>query len=345
MRILYKGLFITIWFVASYCAALVGGNTCELVIACLSLAIAAAALGFNVFHDATHFAFVANRQANVFLGATMCAMLGPSRVLWHWKHQIYHHVFINIYGWDDDLETRGHLRLSTRQPWLPKYRYQHFLFPLFYALSTVEWVFVKDFVQYATARMTHRSIRPLTVNESIEFWLCKAVYIGLFVVLPFAFHPPLYVLSGFLIFHLVFGLTLALIFQLAHSSTDVEFPEPTRGDPARIAEEWALHVLRTTVNFGTRNAILTWFAGGLNFQIEHHLFPNIAHTHYPALARIVRATAAEHGFPYKEYSAYRQAVVSHCRLLRILGSKPVLHDQHGHALPDLPTADIALQAE
>lgn len=321
-RLVAKAWTLGAWLLVSYLAAMATDAPIPLVVACLSCALAAAALGFNVFHDANHGAFSPRRKVNVGLAVLTCAVLGPSRYLWHYKHHVYHHVYTNIYGWDDDIETRGHLRMSCRQPWRAKYRHQHLAFGLLYALSTIEWFFVKDFIQYFSGRMTHRAIPPMTAALHAEFWLCKVTYVLLFVALPFAFHPVLTVLTGLLLFHLTLGLTLTFVFQLAHGTEDVEFPEPSANDPALIDDEWAMHVMRTTVNFGTGNRVLNWYAGGLNFQIEHHLFPLVSHIHYPLLAPIVRSTAREFGLPYHEYPSYRGAIVSHYRLLRSLGSAP-----------------------
>lgn len=317
-----KASFILLWLAASYVTAMTTSRPDVLLLASVSGALAAAALGFNVFHDANHGAFSASGSVNAILATLTCGVLGPSRYLWHYKHHVYHHVYTNIYGWDDDIETRGHLRMSSRQPWRARYRHQHFAFALLYALSTIEWFFIKDFVQYFSGRMTHRAIPPMTAAQHAEFWLCKLAYIVVFVALPFAFHPVATAVLGLLLFHATLGLVLTFVFQIAHGTEDVEFPEPSGGDPALIDDEWAAHVMRTTVNFATGNRALNWYVGGLNFQIEHHLFPLVSHVHYPQLAAIVRRTAAEHGLPYHEHPSYRGAIFSHYRLLRTLGAAP-----------------------
>jgi linoleoyl-CoA desaturase len=321
-RLIRKACLITVWLAASYVVAMAASSAALLVLSCVSCALAAAALGFNVFHDANHGAFSARNKVNAVLATLTCALLGPSRYLWHYKHHVYHHVYTNIYGWDDDIETRGHLRMSSRQPWHAKYRHQHLAFVLLYGLSTIEWFFVKDFVQYFSGRMTHRAIPPLTAAQHAEFWLSKLSYVLLFVALPFAFHPVATVLAGLLLFHLTLGLALTFVFQLAHGTEDVEFPEPSGSDPALIDDEWAAHVMRTTVNFATGNRAMNWYVGGLNFQIEHHLFPLVSHVHYPELAPIVRRTAREFGLPSRDYLSYSGAIFSHYRLLRALGTSP-----------------------
>jgi linoleoyl-CoA desaturase len=288
----------------------------------VSYGLAASALGFNVFHDANHGAFSSNPRVNLFLSRLTCTVLGAGRYFWRHKHEVLHHRFTNIFEWDDDVETRGQLRLSPRQPWQPKFRNQHRFFFVFYGVNTMEWFFIKDFVQYYTLRINpHQRIPPMSRADVLEFWASKAIYFAVFAALPFAFLPAWQAVVGLLIFHIVFGLSLTFIFNLAHGVENVDFPVPT-GNPATIEEDWAAHQMRTTANFGINNRLLNWFAGGLNFQIEHHLFPYINHTHYPDISGIVQRTASEFGLPYNLYDTYFGAVNSHFRVVRELGMEP-----------------------
>lgn len=322
-RLLRKAAIVAAWFALSYAGALLAGPVAWQLVFWVSLGLAASALGFNVFHDANHGAFVRDPRRNLLLAQITCAVLGPSRIFWHFKHHVLHHRFTNVHRWDDDVETRGFLRMSPHQPWLPRYRYQHLFFGPLYAFNTIEWFFIKDFVQYFTLRINpYQSIPPLSAREKVEFWLSKAIYAILFVVVPFLVHPPLQVLGGLLVFHVTFGLSLTFVFNLAHATELAAHPQPA-GEPATITEEWAAHQMRTTADFGTRNALLNWFAGGLNFQIEHHLFPGMSHTYYPEISETVKATAHEFGLPYLAHDTYLDAVASHYRALRALADEPV----------------------
>ena len=325
-RMQRKAAIIVVWFVGSYVLLLNASSGLSQLALCISFAVAACALGFNVFHDAVHGSFSANPRINAALGMISSAALGAGRKFWWFKHNVLHHTYTNIYQWDDDLETRGALRMSPEQPWLPKYRYQHLFFPFMYSLTTLEWMFVKDYVQYFTLKINpFQRIPELTKAEKIEFWFGKAFYMAVFVVLPFSVFPAWKVVVGLLLFHVTLSLGLAFIFNLAHAIERAEFPVPTAGATSlEIEEEWAAHQLRTTVNFATGNRALNWFAGGLNFQVEHHLFPQVSHTHYPALSAIVRETASECGLPYNHYATYRDAVLSHWRILRDLAQPPVI---------------------
>jgi linoleoyl-CoA desaturase len=82
-----------------------------------------------------------------------------------------------------------------------------------------------------------------------------------------------------------------------------------------------IHQIQTTANFATRSRLVTWFCGGLNFQIEHHLFPKMSHIHYPEVSKIVKATCQEYGIKYIEFPRVTAAMRSHWKLLYDLGRK------------------------
>ena len=322
-RLYRKAAIVVLWFSVSYVLMLTTTSAALQILLCVSYALAAGAWGFNIFHDSCHGSFSSSQRINLIISRTSCAVLGTGRYFWRYKHNVLHHRFTNIFQWDDDIETRGSLRLSPRQPWQPKFKNQHFWFSFLYCLASIEWLFVKDFVQYFTARINqYQAIPCMSRAEKLDFWGCKVVYFTLFVGLPFALLPWGRVLVGMLIFHVVLSLTLTFVFNLAHAIGKADFPMPS-GNPATIEEEWAAHQMRTTVNFATGNRALNWFAGGLNFQIEHHLFPQISHTHYPDIAGIVAASAHEFGLPYNVYDTYFGTIKSHFRILRELGLEPL----------------------
>jgi linoleoyl-CoA desaturase len=318
-----KAAITSVWYLGSFAALLSVHATWLQLVLCISFGLAASAVGFNVFHDAGHGAMSRDRRVNFAVAVFASAILGPSRYLWAFKHNVLHHRNTNIHAWDDDLETRGFLRLSPEQDWKWRYRGQHFFVFILYAINAIEMVFVKDFVQYFTLRINeHQRIPAMSASEKIEFWLTKAVFFAIFVGLPFALLPAGRVLAGFLIYEFTVGLALALVFGMAHQVEVVAFPSP-QGIPPTIKEEWAAHQMRTTANFATGNRVWNWYTGGLNHQIEHHLFPDMSHTHYAVIKRVVRDTAGEFDLPYHHFDTYGAALGSHYRLLRRLGTKPV----------------------
>lgn len=333
-RLVRKAALILLWFLGSFVLLLSVKSGWLQLIFCVSYGLAASALGFNIFHDANHGAMSSDHRVNLAWARLASTVLGASRYLWNYKHNVLHHRHTNIHTWDDDLETRGFLRLTPKQHWKQRYHGQHwFVFPL-YAINAIEMVFVKDFVQYFTLRINpHQRIPAMSGMDKREFWIAKAVYLAVFVALPFAVLPAGRVVTGFLVYQFTLGLSLGLVFSMAHQVESVAFPSPL-GVPPTIDEEWGAHQMRTTANFANRSRGWNWFSGGLNHQIEHHLFPSMSHTHYEAIGRVVRSTAHEFGLPYNYFETYRAALCSHYRLLRRLGARP------SAATPAIPEAAV-----
>jgi linoleoyl-CoA desaturase len=305
---------ILIWFALSYGALLCATSLAVALVAGLSLALAAAAVGFGIFHDANHGTLFRRASANLFAARLCSVVLGPSRHFWVRKHG-HHHRQPNVFGWDDDLETRGVLRLSPASAWEPRFRRQELKALLFYGLNTIEWLFWKDFRCFASGRLNKWHSLELGRSGQIEFLVCKGLYLLLFVLPPFFILPLTWAIAAFFLFHLVFSWALATVFQVAHLTPGMEF------DGVRASDDWAVHQLRTTANFATGSRLTTWLTGGLNHQIEHHLFPNVAHTHYSGLRPIVYAAAQRHGLKCHDLGSFSSALRQHFALLKALGAE------------------------
>lgn len=321
-RLQRKAVLILAWFFASFILLLSVRPVWLQMALWFSYGLAASAVGFNIFHDANHGAISPNRRTNLLVGFFASALLGPSRYLWNFKHQVLHHRFTNIHGWDDDLETRGFLRLTTEQEWKPRYRGQHLFVAVLYAVNAFEMVFIKDWVQYFTLRINgHQRIPAMSRGEKIEFWAGKIIYLAIFIALPLTLLPLSQFLAGLAIYEVTLGLSLALVFSMAHQVESVSFPVPDKATNA-IVGSWAAHQMHTTANFADQHRGWNWYSGGLNHQIEHHLFPGMSHTHYAAIGPILRRTALEFGLPYHSFETYGAALHSHYRHLRALSMEP-----------------------
>ena len=313
-RLVRKAVVILAWFGLSFAALLDSPSLWAALLASLSLAFAAAALGFGVFHDANHGTLFRSRAANLWAARLCSVLLGPSRHLWVHKHQSLHHRQPNVFGWDDDLETRGRLRFSPASPWKAHFRRQELKALVYYGLNTLEWVFWKDFKCLATGRINEWQPVALDPRKRTELLACKGLYLALVVLPPFLLLPPLWAVASLILFHFVFSWVLSVVFQVAHLTPGMEF------EGVRASDDWAMHQLRTTADFATCSRLATWFTGGLNHQVEHHLFPNVAHTHYSALRPIVRAAAIREGLPFHDLGGVIPAIRQHFVLLKALGS-------------------------
>jgi linoleoyl-CoA desaturase len=278
-------------------------------------------IAFNVMHDGAHGSYASKSWVNRLAGASM-NLLGSSALLWRQKHNQLHHTYTNIDGKDDDIAIGSLMRLSPNQPWRPWHRLQHWYAPVLYSFFTLYLFIYSDWQKFITRRIGSTPLLPLSWRDWATFLGTKTAYLLYALVVPMLFHPVWLVLLVFLGIHAVFGLTLSLVFQLAHTVEGTHFPQP---DPSsgRMADDWATHQLRTTADFAPRNWLATFYMGGLNFQVEHHLFHQVSHVHYPAIRHIVRDTCQEYGVPYHCFASVRAAVASHFRFLRKMGQRPL----------------------
>lgn len=287
------------------------------------MGIAMAGVGMSVMHDANHGAYTASARLNNLIGLT-ANMIGGISANWKVQHNVLHHTYTNITGIDEDLDTNAILRLSPHTKHLHVHKAQWWYAFFIYAIGTLHWAILKDFKQHLQYQKSglHKGTRTLNNWRFAKLIFLKAAYFFLFLGVPvLAGIPFLQVFTGFILMHATCGIILSVVFQLAHVVEETAFPMPdTKGN---MEDSWAVHQLRTTMNFACNNKGLSWYVGGLNFQVEHHLFSRICHVHYPALAPIVKRTAQEFGFPYLEQRTFFGAFHSHIRLLKTRGITPI----------------------
>ncbi|MCA4899651.1 MAG: fatty acid desaturase family protein [Bacteroidota bacterium] len=284
-----------------------------------------AGIGLSVMHDANHGAYSDKAWLNELMGYSL-NLVGANAFNWKIQHNVLHHSFTNVHDHDEDISPRGVLRLCPSTPWKHVHRYQFIYAWFLYGLMTIAWLGYKDFiriVRYQRSGMATKQ-RADIVKEWFILIATKLGYVAYIFVAPLLFTaiPWYQVLFGVILMHYVAGFILAIIFQPAHVVEGTEFPVPDENNT--LETNWAAHQLRTTSNFGNKSQWFTWYVGGLNFQIEHHLFPNICHVHYKNIAGIVRKTAQEFGLPYKTFSTFMDALNGHARHLKTLGKRPTL---------------------
>ncbi len=287
----------------------------------IALGVATAGIGFNIMHDGGHQAYSKRRWINRLMAMTL-DMVGGSSYIWQWQHGRFHHTWVNVAGHDSDIDLGALARLSPRQPRRPWHRWQHIYLWLLYGVTAIRWHLYGDFRDIVTGTIGERPFARPRGWELMAFVLGKLMFFTLAFGLPFVFHSVGAVVLFYTVTAAVAGVLLALVFQMAHLVEEAAFPVP-REDSMQIDTPWAIHQLETTVDFARDNRTLGWLIGGMNFQVEHHLFPRISHVHYPAVSRVVKDTCREFGVPYLEHRTFAAAVASHYRLLRQLG-KPVI---------------------
>ncbi|HLZ88568.1 MAG TPA: acyl-CoA desaturase [Puia sp.] len=319
-RLYLKAIILIPLAMSIYCFLLWGRYSWPpgILLSCL-LGLTLVCIAFNVMHDACHGSYSRKKWVNECLGLTMNA-LGSNAFFWKIKHNIIHHTYTNIDGADADIANEPLLRQCSTQKWRPIHRYQFLYMFVLYSISTLAWMWGTDFVKYFSRKIHATPIRKIEFREHLIFWLSKLFYIFFYVAVPIYFVGWQPWLIGFSIIHGTMGLTLSIVFQLAHVVEKTAF-ESAHYEPKVIAAEWAIHEVRTTADFAPRNHVISWLAGGLNFQIEHHLFPQISHIHYQAISKIIRQQCELFGLPYNYYPSMRLAIHSHIQLMKELGRK------------------------
>jgi linoleoyl-CoA desaturase len=295
-----------------------------------------AMVGFNVSHDAIHGSYSSRKWLNNLISFSFDT-LGASPYIWRISHNVVHHTYTNIPGHDEDIEVApGLVRLSPEDNLNSVQRYQHLYAFFLYGFTSFMWVLKKDYKKFFQKNIGNYVHKHTTANY-VRLFASKAVYYFLFIALPLMIMPINFWqwLLGFFCMHFVEGLTLGLVFQLAHVVEDTAFPTPNEnGD---IEESWAIHQMYTTANFARKSWLAGFLCGGLNMQVEHHLFPTVCHIHYRAISEIVKATAEEFNVPYLENKTFLGALGSHYRMLQKFGAEawelrhaPILEEVEMH---------------
>ena len=315
--VLMLGLFFTPWAFIAFGGT---GGGWQFWVAEIVMGFGLAGIGLNVMHDANHGSFSKHKWVNQTVSYVL-DLVGGSSALWRIQHNVLHHSFTNIEGLDEDIDTPGILRFTPNRP-LKKIHKLQFIYAWgFYSIMTLFWMTAKDWLALARYRKkglvksSGSSVGQLTRDLIIS----KLLYFGYIMVLPALFSglPFWKIIVGWMVMHAVTGLILASIFQPAHVLEDLQLAQGEKG--ASMEDDNLSHQLKSTANFGTRSRLFTWMCGGLNHQIEHHLFPQVCHIHFSDLAPIVRKTAEEFGLPYRSSTTFAGALALHTKMLWKLG--------------------------
>jgi len=305
------------WFAGSYTLLTFWATTWWQASAlAISVGMAMAGIGFNIQHDGGHGSYSRRESVNLIMAFAL-DVLGASSYVWSWKHNVFHHSNPNIAGLDADIDIQPFCRLAPAQRRRAWHRFQHLYIWFLYSLLTVKWQFVDDFKELASGRIGGQHFaRP----RGWRLWSLvagKVIFLSWTFVLPLLLHSVLRVALCFTLASLVLGLTLAITFQLAHAVEGAAFS--SLGESGRASTEWAVHQVEASMNFAPGNRVLTWYLGGLNYQIEHHLFPRVCHLHLRDLSSIVQTACLEYGVNYRVHPTASAALASHARWVHRLG--------------------------
>ncbi len=319
---MYVKSFLSIsWVIVSYCLIVFAGlPVWGIILASVSLSFALNALSFNVMHDAIHGAYSKHKIVNRLMGHWL-DLIGGSSYLWNSKHNYFHHSYPNITGHDDDVEVGVFARFTPHQKKYSFHRFQHLYIWFLYGFLAIKWHLLDDFQVYFTEKVNgHHRERPKGMDAAILFGGKIFFFVMVFVV-PSLYYPVLYVIGFYVLIAMMQGVIMSLVFQLAHCVEEAEFP--MQDEEAGIMDRtWVVHQIYTTVDFARGNKLLTWYLGGLNYQVEHHLYPHICHINYPKMSYIVEETCKDYGVPYSVHDGFLDGLRSHYNWLRELAHAP-----------------------
>lgn len=320
-QMIIKTVLILSMYLVPYFVLIFGGLTSLPLLMGLwiLMGMGKAFIGTTIMHDSLHGSYFKKKSLNRLMGFS-AAIVGVDRLIWQIQHNVLHHTYTNIEEADEDILPRIVFRYSVNQPHKWFHRFQHIYAPIFYCVPLLEWITTKDFIKaFDYKRMglikpgaTFRKEFAGIVGRKLFYW-------AVFLVLPVLLIgiPAWVTVLMIFVSHCITGIMLAMIFQTAHVVQPAGFMQPATDS---VDHSWVSHQLQTTCNYGMDNKVLSWFLGGLNFQIEHHLFPDICHMHYPEIAKIVQKTAKEFELPYFAFDSFGAAVVSHFRHMKEMGS-------------------------
>ncbi|PWJ59595.1 linoleoyl-CoA desaturase [Dyadobacter jejuensis] len=324
-QILYKAVFMLALYLIPYTLLLTGSfGPLTMVGLAILMGLGIAGVGMSVMHDAIHGSLANQKWLNKILGASIY-LLGGNAYNWEVQHNRLHHTYTNVHEIDEDITGKFLLRLSYQEKYKSIHRFQHIYAFFLYSLMTISFLW-KDFKEIGVFNKLSETgmTKPFPRKELITLLVSKLAYVVFILVIPLAFSSITFSewILGFLIMHGTAGMILSTVFQMAHVVEGTSQPIPD--DSGCIENAWAVHQLQTTSNFAGRNRLLSWYIGGLDYQIEHHLFPSISHVHYRALSPIVAQTAAEFGYTYNAKGDFIKALTSHIRMLKAMGSSKLV---------------------
>ena len=321
-HMVWKSIILVIAYFLPYGLMLSGiiSGTLPLLLSFMFMGAAMSGIGFSIMHDANHGAYSKNKTVNKYVGYII-NLVGGSSVNWKLQHNVLHHTYTNVEGVDEDIDPGILMRLSPHAKHYKLHKIQHIYGWFLYTLMTFLWITTKDFKQLLRYKeMGLTKTQNINVGwQLVKLTLSKVVYYTIFLIIPIIMLPiPVWqTVVFFIAMHMVAGFILAIVFQPAHVMPNTAFPLPDLD--GNLENDWAIHQLYTTTNFGPDNYFLNWYVGGLNFQVEHHLFPTICHVHYKKISKIVRETAQEFGLPYHTQPTFSKALALHAQMLKRLG--------------------------
>lgn len=272
-------------------------------------------IGVNIMHDGNHGAFTSSKTLTWIAGHTL-ELVGSSSVVYRRSHNYGHHSCVNHYELDRAFDTTYPLiRLHANQDRMWYHKYQHYYGWIIYTLVNFGDLFGTFDEFFWMSNFPNR--RGSTSISSFIFQVfVKLCWLFYAILIPTYIHGYVNIFPVWLLYMLTFGVGYALFFAVNHWTLDAGFV-----DNQNISNtNWGVLQVENSINFALDSTFWTWLTGGLNYQIEHHLFPAMVHTRLPEISSIVQEVCKEYGVTYFAYPSFWTALKGHYDLLKALGS-------------------------
>lgn len=311
-----KSVFFISVFLGLYALIIFAhGNIPQLLISFFIMGFIHICIVLNIGHEGVHNSFSKYKFINHLASYTF-DIIGSSGYLWRLRHVNSHHPFTMIPTHDVDIRQSEMLTFMPMENPKPAYRFQHIYVPFLYLFYTLNAILKRDWEDLFSGKMGNIQIVKHPASKYFWFIFFKIFYFGYALVLPLIFSGCSWyiVVLGFVLMHFAASLTAATALFPAHLYEESIFPQHDKD--GNIDATWAEHQMRVTMDFGTRNPLVGFFFGGINFHIVHHLFPTVSHVHFSPVKKIITTTAEEYGIHYNHVPSLRSALYSHWLLIK-----------------------------
>lgn len=272
------------------------------------LGLVLASFGLCIQHDANHGAFSTNSKFNKYFGY-FDDIIGGSSFMWRYQHNVGHHITPNDYNNDPDSSSGDpFLRLNNDAKIYLWNNYQYLYWPILF-VSVGPGYFFGDFYNFAMNRYNNVKIYYIGIWDYLEFFFFKILHFSIFFIVPYYRFGQWY---SFMLMHIVGGYYLAIQFVISHNTSDII--------SGRVqTDDWAIMQISESSNWSTKSKVINFFTGGLNQQIEHHLFPSLCDKLYPEISNIVENECKMMGIPYHSYPDFYSNFISFLKCVKIMG--------------------------
>jgi linoleoyl-CoA desaturase len=267
----------------------------------------------NLVHEAVHNNLFSGKNMNRLI-LYIFDFLGANSFIWKKRHEILHHNFPNITGWDADIEQASFMRISPQDRQKPVHSVQHRTFLFLYPLYIVNWLLVRDFKDFFSSQQIVRKICTIPLREYVILFSFKLLFLAYTILIPFMLGIPIIqsVIALFCML-IVAGVFALLVLLTPHVNVTNAFPVPDEQN--KISGGWLWHQFTTTNDVTVDNWFTRSIMANFNLHVAHHLFPHISYVYLPEVTHVIREYAAANHLPYRTYSMI-DSLQSHLQLIR-----------------------------